>query len=91
LREHGVDAEVASRYVTEIFAGVAERLASGDDLEALVHAHATPGGNNERFDSLLQQAGVFDHVSRSLSAVYQRLTAVESTRAGLPLEQGGLG
>jgi pyrroline-5-carboxylate reductase len=73
LSEQGVAPELAARYVSSIFVGVAERLGPADDLAVLVRAHATSGGMNEMFAALLQEAGVFDVVDRSLDAVYERL------------------
>jgi pyrroline-5-carboxylate reductase len=75
LSEQGVAAELASRYVSSIFAGVAEGLGPADDLDALARIHASVGGINERFDALLREAGVFDVVENSLTAVYELLRA----------------
>ena len=60
LAGHGRAAREASRYVASIFAGVGE----GGDLAELARSYATPGGINERFAALLDEAGVFDVVGR---------------------------
>jgi pyrroline-5-carboxylate reductase len=76
LSEHGVAPDQASRYVSSIFAGLAETLSDGTgDLEAVARAHATPGGINERFAATLDEAGVFELVARSLQTVYDSLRA----------------
>jgi pyrroline-5-carboxylate reductase len=74
LSAHGVAREEAERYVASMFAGVAEKLRDGD-LAKLARVHATPGGSNERFAALLEQAGTFDLVGRSLDAILERLRA----------------
>jgi pyrroline-5-carboxylate reductase len=71
LSRHGVAPEQASRYVSSIFAGLAETLRDDTgDLEGLARAHATPGGINERFVAMLDEAGVFALVGRALQTVY---------------------
>ena len=75
LSDQGVAPEQAARYVRSIFANVGEDLADGrGDLDELASAHATPGGINERFSAMLDEAGVFATVSRSLQVIYDRLT-----------------
>jgi pyrroline-5-carboxylate reductase len=75
LSDQGVAPEQAARYVRSIFANVGEDLADGrGDLDELASAHATPGGINERFSAMLDEAGVFATVSRSLQVIYNRLT-----------------
>ena len=69
LAGHGVPPAEASRYVASIFAGVGQ----GDDLAELARSYATPGGINERFAALLDEAAVFDVVDRSLDAVLDGL------------------
>ena len=74
LSDQGVEPEQAARYVRSIFAEVAEELGgSGENLDELARAHATPGGINERFSAMLHAAGVFDSVSRSLQVIYDQL------------------
>jgi pyrroline-5-carboxylate reductase len=63
LARHGVPPAQASRYVASIFAGVGGEASS----------YATPGGINERFAALLDEAGVFDAVGRSLDTVLDGL------------------
>jgi pyrroline-5-carboxylate reductase len=67
LSRQGVAPEQASRYVASVFAGVT--LGEGDDLAELARSYATPGGINERFAALLDEAGAFDLVERSLQAI----------------------
>ncbi len=70
LGEQAIDAEEASRYVASIFAAVAETLAADSaDLAALASTYATPGGLNERFAAMLQAAGTFELVERSLESI----------------------
>jgi pyrroline-5-carboxylate reductase len=74
LSEHGVATDQASRYVSSIFAGLGDTLRDGTaDLERLARTHATPGGINERLAAMLEEAGVFELVGRSLQAVYEDL------------------
>jgi pyrroline-5-carboxylate reductase len=76
LSGQGVAREQAARYVSSVYATVAEDLGASDgDLDGLARAHATPGGLNERFSALLEAAGVFDAVGQSLQAVYDKLQA----------------
>ena len=68
-----------TRYVRSVFANVAEDLGSGrGNLDELARAHATAGGINERFSAMLEEAGVFDTVSRSLQAIYNTLQVPDS-------------
>lgn len=79
LSDQGVGPEQAARYVRSVFANVAEDLGSGrGNLDELARAHATPGGINERFSAMLEEAGVFDTVSRSLQAIYNTLQVPDS-------------
>jgi pyrroline-5-carboxylate reductase len=74
LSDQGVEPEQAARYVRSIFGNVAEDLGSSPgSLDELARAHATPGGINERFSAMLEAAGVFDAVSRSLQVIYNQL------------------
>jgi len=63
LAGHGVPRAQASRYVASIFADVGGEASS----------YATPGGINERFAALLDEAGVFDAVRGSLDAILEGL------------------
>jgi pyrroline-5-carboxylate reductase len=75
LSDQGVAPEQSAHYVRSIFANVGEDLTDGrGDLDELARAHATPGGINERFSAMLDEAGVFATVSRSLQVIYDRLT-----------------
>jgi pyrroline-5-carboxylate reductase len=86
LGDQGVAREQATRYVSSVFADVADDLRESDgDLDGLARAHATPGGLNERFRGLLEGAGAFETVSQSLQAIYDKLQASglsELTRTG---------
>jgi pyrroline-5-carboxylate reductase len=74
LSRHGVAPEQASRYASSIFAGLADTLSDGTaDLDRLARTYATPGGINERFAAMLEEADVFELVGRSLDAVYDGL------------------
>jgi pyrroline-5-carboxylate reductase len=74
LSGQGVAPEAATRYVRSVFADVAQDLGgSHEDLAELARAHATPGGINERFSAMLDEAGVFAAVSRSLQVIYDQL------------------
>jgi pyrroline-5-carboxylate reductase len=74
LSARGVEPEQATRYVRSIFANMADELGgSPADLDQLARAHATPGGLNERFRTMLEEAGAFDAVTRSLEAIYDGL------------------
>jgi pyrroline-5-carboxylate reductase len=80
LSQHGVGPELASGYVSQIFAGAAESLDSGSldgslDLEAIARAHATPGGINERFAAKLTEAGTFGLIGQSLETILEQLRA----------------
>jgi pyrroline-5-carboxylate reductase len=76
LSQHGVGPELASGYVSQIFAGAAESLDSGSlDLEAIARAHATPGGINERFAAKLTEAGTFGLIGQSLETILEQLQA----------------
>jgi pyrroline-5-carboxylate reductase len=79
LSDQGVGPEQGARYVRSIFANVAEDLGSSrGNLDELARAHATPGGINERFSAMLEEAGVFDTVGRSLQAIYDTLQVPDS-------------
>lgn len=70
LADHGVAEDVASRYISSIFAGVGAELAGATDLEPLAVSHATPGGTNERVERTLRAAGVFDEVVAALDELH---------------------
>ncbi|QLG12845.1 NAD(P)-binding domain-containing protein (plasmid) [Deinococcus sp. D7000] len=76
LATKGVSAPLASRYVAAVFAGVLTPLqtAAAVDFGALSHEHQTPGGLNEQFLGVLEQAGMFREVEGGLNQVLQRLT-----------------
>ncbi|HEV7644817.1 MAG TPA: NAD(P)-binding domain-containing protein [Pyrinomonadaceae bacterium] len=74
LKEHGVPAEGAAKYVSSIFVGLGEALKMGEDLDELVKEHATPGGINELFLKTLTEHGVRDEITGGLDLVFYRLT-----------------
>lgn len=81
LGGQGVAPPQAERYVRAIFANMAQELGGGHgDLDELARAHATPGGINERFRAMLEDAGVFATVSRSLQVIYDQLRAPKEVR-----------
>ena len=87
LSDQGVEPEQAARYVRSIFANVAEDLGgSRGNLDELARAHATPGGINERFSAMLEEAGVFDAVSRSLQVIYDQLQVAWHVVESMPVE-----
>ncbi len=74
LAARAVPAEDAQRYVASIFATLAGSLGSGTTGFAdAARDHATPGGYNEQFLSLLKEARVFDSVRLALDRVSDRL------------------
>jgi pyrroline-5-carboxylate reductase len=73
LAAQGVPADEAESYVAATFAGLGATLAGAGKLDGLAEAHATPGGLNEQFATLLDQAGTFALVGRSLDAVLARI------------------
>ncbi len=74
LKEHGVPADSAAKYVSSIFIGLGEALKMGEDLDSLVKEHATPGGINELFLKTLTERGVREETERGLDLVFERLT-----------------
>jgi pyrroline-5-carboxylate reductase len=76
LIAQGVSETAARRQVTATFAGLAEQLRGQDeDFAILARDHATPGGINEQFLGVLEQARVFDAVDSGLNRVLERLVA----------------
>ena len=76
LAAQNVPAEDAARYVAAVFATLAESLATDTtDFAAAARDHATPGGYNEQFLTVLSEAGVFDTVASGLDRLYDRLLA----------------
>lgn len=75
LAGNGVSASLASRYVAAVYSGVLTPLqtAAAVDFGALSHEHQTPGGINEQFLGVLEQAGVFRAVEGGLNQVLERL------------------
>jgi pyrroline-5-carboxylate reductase len=66
--------QAARRYVAAMFAGLATALGSGQDFEQLIRDHMTPGGINELFLTILNEAGVFENVDLGLQRVLDRLS-----------------
>jgi pyrroline-5-carboxylate reductase len=75
LASQGVPAPEATRYVASMFAGLAEATRSGHSFDEIARDHATPGGTNEQFLNGLEANGVFEHVTRGLHRVLDRLNA----------------
>jgi pyrroline-5-carboxylate reductase len=75
LESRGLPAPAATGYVASMFAGLAEPTRSGERFEQLARDHATAGGINEQFRNELEQAGLFDGVSRGLDHILARLNA----------------
>jgi pyrroline-5-carboxylate reductase len=73
LEAQEIPPPAATRYVASMFAGLAEATRSGERFEQLAREHATAGGINEQFLNELEQRGTFEHVSRGLQRVLDRL------------------
>ena len=74
LIAQGVSETAARRQVASTFAGLAAQLRRQEpDFRKLARDHATPGGTNEQFLGLLEQAHVFDAVDAGLNRVLDRL------------------
>jgi pyrroline-5-carboxylate reductase len=74
LVSHNIPEQAARRYVAATFAGLAMALGSGQDFEQLTRDHMTPGGTNELFLAILNEAGVFENVDLGLQRVLDRLS-----------------
>jgi pyrroline-5-carboxylate reductase len=76
LVDHGLPSSAAQRRVADSFAGVLATLggAEGPDFAELVKEYAPPGGGNAQLTALLDEAGVFEAVRRSLDTVHERFT-----------------
>lgn len=75
LTGHGLPSDDARRLLAASFATVGGQLeAEGADFEAMVAAHAPPGGGNEQLTTLMREHGVFEATRRSLDEVYRRQT-----------------
>lgn len=76
LTDHGLPVDDARRLLAASFSTVGDQLAAeGADFEAMVAAHAPPGGGNEQLTTLMRDAGVFEATRRSLDEVHRRQTA----------------
>ncbi len=81
LIAQGVSDTAARRQVAATFAGLAAKLRGQEpDFGKLARDHATPGGTNEQFLGLLEQAHVFDVVDVGLNRVLDRLANRSSAR-----------
>jgi pyrroline-5-carboxylate reductase len=76
LESQAIPEPAATRYVAWMFAGLAEATRSGERFEQLAREHATSGGINEQFLNGLEQGGTFEHVSRGLQRILDRLSGV---------------
>lgn len=75
LIAQGVSQSAARRQVAATFAGLAAQLrGQEEDFATLARDHATPGGTNEQFLGVLEEARVFDAVDSGLNRVLERLT-----------------
>ncbi|SKA12449.1 NAD(P)-binding domain-containing protein [Consotaella salsifontis] len=73
LVERGIPGPQATRLVATVFAGLAPDLESPEvDFSHLAADHATPGGLNECFARLLDEAGVFETVHEALEKTAER-------------------
>ena len=74
LVAQGVSSSAARRQVAATFAGLAAQLqGQAPNFAELARDHVTPGGTNEQFLRLLEQARVFDAVDEGLDRVLDRL------------------
>lgn len=82
----GVPAPLASRYVAAVFSGAMTPLqtAAEVDFGELARNHQTPGGLNEQFLDVLEQAGTFRTVESGLDQVLERLGTQQSQRSATP-------
>ena len=74
LEAQGIPKPAATRYVSSIFAGLAEVTGSGESFDQLAREHATAGGLNEQFLDQLEQRGTFEHVGIGLDRILERLS-----------------
>jgi pyrroline-5-carboxylate reductase len=81
LVAHGTGAADARSYVGAIFAGLAPSLREYEPFADLIRDHATPGGLNERFRALLQDAGMETAVGAALDQVLARVQRGMGTSA----------
>lgn len=80
LIAQGMSEVAARRHVASTFAGLATKLRGQEpDFEKLAREHATPGGINEQFLGLLEEAHVFDTIDLGLDRVLDRLASRLST------------
>jgi len=76
LVAQGVSETAARRQVASTFAGLAAPLRCQEpDFGKLARDHATPGGTNEQFLGVLEEARVFDAVDIGLNRVLDRLVS----------------
>lgn len=81
LIAQGISDTAARRQVAATFAGLAAQLRGQEpDFRELACDHATPGGINEQFLGVLEQARVFDAVDIGLNRVLDRLVGRASAR-----------
>jgi pyrroline-5-carboxylate reductase len=74
LVAQGVSQAAATRQVAATFAGLAAQLRGNEsDFAELARDHATPGGINEQFLAVLEQARVYEAVETGLNRVLDRL------------------
>ena len=74
LAAQGASQEAATRYVASTYASLGRSLeADPVDLAAMAAEYATPGGLNERFAAMLDDAELFSVVERSLDRLLEGL------------------
>lgn len=74
LESRAIPAAAATRYVAEMFAGLATATRRADDFEQLAREHATPGGINEQFLAELGRDDIARRIGTALERVLLRLT-----------------
>jgi pyrroline-5-carboxylate reductase len=73
LETHGIPESTATRYIADMFAGLAEPTRSGESFEKLAQERTTPGGLNEQFLRALERDGFLVDVRVSLDRILDGL------------------
>jgi pyrroline-5-carboxylate reductase len=75
LQAHGIPESAATRYIADMFAGLAEPTRSGESFETLAQERSTPGGLNEQFRNALEHEGFLEDVRAGLDRILDGLKA----------------
>ncbi len=85
MSAQGVPADMADRYVRQMFTGLAGTAAALPDRDfgALADEHETRGGLNEQVRVFLEAKGVFADIGHAMDGVQKRLSAAHTaTKSG---------